>query len=200
MFKIKYLAAVLSVVFTSIAMASVENGKAAPGFTLNNESGKATSLDQYKGKVVVLEWYNKDCPFVRKHYESKNMQKLQQKWTGKDVVWLSIISSAKGKQGYLTESEALVNKTTSGSGANHILLDPNGKVGQMYGAKTTPHMYIINKDGKLIYQGAIDSNSSPDPSVIPDSRNYVDEMLTKVSLGKEIKVMKTPAYGCGVKY
>jgi peroxiredoxin len=200
MSKFRYLVLSISLLFTLALQASVENGKMAPNFQLSNEEGKTVELNKLKNKIVVLEWYNKDCPFVRKHYGSKNMQNLQKKWTEKGIVWLSIISSAEGKQGYLTQAEAILNKTTSGSSASHILLDAKGVVGQMYGAKTTPHMYVIDKSGKLIYQGAIDSNSSPDPSVIAISKNYVDQILTQVTLGKEVRMMKTPAYGCGVKY
>ncbi len=186
--------------FSFSTIASVESGAKAPNFSLVNENGKKVSLSDYKGKTVVLEWYNKDCPFVRKHYESKNMQKLQAKWTGKDVVWLAIISSAEGKQGYLDQREAKADKKSSGSGASSILLDPDGKVGKMYDAKTTPHMYVISKSGELLYQGAIDSNSSYDPAVIPSSKNYVDEVLTKLAAGEKVTPGRTKAYGCSVKY
>ncbi|MCO4794249.1 MAG: redoxin domain-containing protein [Bacteriovoracaceae bacterium] len=191
---------IISLFFLINANASVESGAKAPGFTLANEDGKNVSLKDYKGKTVVLEWYNKDCPFVKKHYESNNMQKLQSKWTQKGIIWLSIISSAEGKQGHLTNKEALKNKKASGSKASSVLLDPNGVVGKLYDAKTTPHMYIIAKNGDLIYQGAIDSNSSYDPSVIPDSKNYVDDVLSKVVSGQKIKAGRTKAYGCSVKY
>ena len=195
----KYL--LITLFFSLMSLqAAVENGAKAPDFTLVNELGKEVKLSDYKGKTVVLEWYNKDCPFVRKHYESNNMQKLQKKWTDKDVVWLSIISSAEGKQGYLTQDEAKADKKSSGSSATSILLDPKGNVGKMYDAKTTPHMYVIAKTGELLYQGAIDSNSSYDPAVIPKSKNYVDEVLAKVSSGKNVKPASTKAYGCSVKY
>ena len=184
----------------NMAHGFVENSKLAPNFTLINEEGKSVELYKNRGKTVVLEWYNRGCPFVKKHYGSQNMQKLQDKWTKKGVIWLSIISSAKGKQGFLTQSEALVNKTTSGSLATSILLDKEGKVGKMYGAKTTPHMFIINKKGILVYQGAIDSNDSYDPAVIPESKNYVDQVLTNLYEKKKFKHFKVPAYGCGVKY
>jgi peroxiredoxin len=195
----KYILVLLTFSLLSV-QASVENGAKAPNFTLVNELGKEVKLSDYKGKTVVLEWYNKDCPFVRKHYESNNMQKLQKKWTDKDVVWLSIISSAEGKQGYLTQDEAKADKKSSGSSATSILLDPKGNVGKMYDAKTTPHMYVIAKTGELLYQGAIDSNSSYDPAVIPQSKNYVDEVLIKLSSGKKVKPGSTKAYGCSVKY
>lgn len=195
----KYILVLLTFSLLSV-QASVENGAKAPNFTLVNELGKEVKLSDYKGKTVVLEWYNKDCPFVRKHYESNNMQKLQKKWTDKDVVWLSIISSAEGKQGYLTQDQAKADKKSSGSSATSILLDPKGNVGKMYDAKTTPHMYVIAKTGELLYQGAIDSNSSYDPAVIPQSKNYVDEVLIKLSSGKKVKPGSTKAYGCSVKY
>lgn len=191
---------ILSFVIIPSLSAKVESGKLAPNFSLVNEEGKNIELAKYLGKTVVLEWYNKDCPFVKKHYGSNNMQKLQAKWTQKDIVWLSIISSAKGKQGFMTNSEALVNKMASGSNATSILLDVEGKVGQIYGAKTTPHMYIINKKGQLLYQGAIDDNSSYDPAVIPNSKNHVDEILVKLDRGQAVKPGRTDSYGCGVKY
>lgn len=184
----------------STVQAAVESGEKAPNFSLKNEEGKSVDLSDYKGKTVVLEWYNKDCPFVKKHYESKNMQNLQSKWTGKDIVWLTIISSSEGKQGHLTESEAKTNKKSSGSAATAVLLDPSGKVGKLYDAKTTPHMYVISKTGELLYQGAIDSNSSYDPAVIPSSKNYVDEVLTKLASGEKVNPGRTQAYGCSVKY
>jgi len=196
----KHLISLVLTLFVFTANASVESGAKAPNFTLVNENGKKVSLEDYKGKTVVLEWYNKDCPFVKKHYESKNMQKLQKKWTEKGIVWLSVISSAEGKQGYLTKEEAKKNKASSGSAASSVLLDPSGKVGKMYDAKTTPHMYVISKSGDLLYQGAIDSNSSYDPAVIPDSKNYVDEVLVKLSANQKVKPGSTKAYGCSVKY
>lgn len=196
----KHLISLVLTFFIFTVNASVENGAKAPNFSLVNENGKKVSLEDYKGKTVVLEWYNKDCPFVKKHYESKNMQKLQKKWTDKGVVWLSVISSAEGKQGYLTKEEAKKNKASSSSAASAILLDPSGKVGKMYDAKTTPHMYVISKTGELLYQGAIDSNSSYDPAVIPDSKNYVDEVLVKLSANQKVKPGSTKAYGCSVKY
>lgn len=198
--KMKHLISLVLTFFIFTVNASVENGAKAPNFSLVNENGKKVSLEDYKGKTVVLEWYNKDCPFVKKHYESKNMQKLQKKWTDKGVVWLSVISSAEGKQGYLTKEEAKKNKASSSSAASAILLDPSGKVGKMYDAKTTPHMYVISKTGELLYQGAIDSNSSYDPAVIPDSKNYVDEVLVKLSANQKVKPGSTKAYGCSVKY
>ena len=191
---------VLSLFLTFTLQARVESGTKAPDFTLANEWGMKVSLSDHRGKIVVLEWYNKDCPFVRKHYDSKNMQKLQQKWTAKGVVWFSIISSAEGKQGYLTQKQAQENKKASGSAATAVLLDSSGQVGKLYDAKTTPHMYIVNKKGVLLYQGAIDSNSSYDPAVIPESVNYVDEVLAKMISGKKVVAGSTAAYGCSVKY
>jgi peroxiredoxin len=175
------------------------NGKAAPNFKLKGSHG-TVDLSQYKGKFVVLEWFNHGCPFVRKHYDSKNMQKIQKKYKD-NVVWLAINSSASGKQGHLgTEANALKKFNEEMMGAKNLLLDNNGKVGKKYGAKTTPHMYIIDPNGKLIYQGAIDSTPSANPGDIKISKNYVDMALEQALTGRSIKTAKTRPYGCSVKY
>ena len=153
----------------------------APNFKESAASGKDYSLNKLKGKWVVLEWYNKDCPYVKKHYSSNNMQKLQKKYTEKDVVWLSVISSAKGKQGHLTANEA-------------------GNMGKAYGAKTTPHMYVINPKGTLVYAGGIDDNNSANPKGIPDSKNFVVAALDEAMNGKKVTTPQAKPYGCSVKY
>lgn len=180
--------------------AKVESGKLSPDFTLGNEMGEKIKLADQRGKLVVLEWYNKDCPFVKKHYDSNNMQNLQKKWTNKGVAWFTIISSAKGKQGHLTEGEAALNKVASGSLATSILLDPSGNVGQMYGAKTTPHMYVLDQKGILIYQGAIDDSPGWEVEEIKTAKNHVDDVLGKLINGEKVKPASTQAYGCAVKY
>lgn len=193
----KYL--ILSFLFVSQAFA-VETGKPAPEFSLAGASGKTHKLSDFKGKTVVLEWLNHGCPFVRKHYDSNNMQTLQATYTGKGVVWLSVVSSAKGKQGYVDAKAALSEKTANKSSATEILLDPTGTVGKAYEAKTTPHMYVIDPKGVLVYQGAIDDKASTDQEDIKGATNYVAAALDATLAGKAVAMGQTKAYGCGVKY
>ncbi|MFZ4773990.1 MAG: thioredoxin family protein [Terrimicrobiaceae bacterium] len=188
----------LLLLLTVSAFAGV--GEPAPDFTLKNCAGKDVSLSDFKGKTVVLEWTNPGCPFVVKHYGSGNMQKLQKEATAKGVVWLSICSSAPGKQGNMSPAEAAKNCAANGSAATAYLLDEDGKVGQLYGAKRTPEMYVINKTGTLVYQGAIDDKKSPDPADIAGAKNYVVTALDEVLAGKPVSTPKTEAYGCSVKY
>ena len=166
----------------------------AAAFTLKDLAGKEHSLSDFAGKTVVLEWVNYGCPYVKKHYSSNNMQKLQEAYTAKDVVWLAVASgnTAKG----LTQADA--NK--AGSKATAVLLDPTGKTGKAYDAKTTPHMIIIDKDGHIAYDGAIDSNSSSDAADIESSENYVSAALDAVLAGETVAKAKTKPYGCSVKY
>lgn len=185
---------------TGSSLAQVESGAAAPDFKLKSADGKTHQLSELKGKYVVLEWVNFGCPFVRKHYDSGNMQGLQKKWTGKDVVWLTICSSAPGKQGYNDAAAAQKAAEKEGSNATAYLLDSDGKVGRAYGAKTTPHMYVINPEGTLIYQGAIDSIRSVSQDDIEKAENYVDAALTSAMAGKAVAKDNTHAYGCSVKY
>ena len=175
-------------------------GSGAPAFTLKDTSGKEHSLSDYKGKFVVLEWFNEGCPFVKKHYTSGNMQKLQQEYTGKDVVWLSINSSAPGKEGHVTAETAQKTISEWKMNATKILLDHDGKVGKMYGAKTTPHMFVIDKEGKLVYQGAIDSKPSSDTADVEGAENYVKVALDSSMAGKPVATSSTKPYGCSVKY
>ena len=180
---------------------AVENGAMVKDFTLLSNKNTQVSLSDFKGKIVVLEWFNHGCPFVRKHYDVGNMQGLQKKWMGKDVVWLTINSSAEGKQGYLANAVVADKKMKEEKmNSKYLLLDSKGKVGRMLAAKTTPHMYIINKEGKLAYQGAIDSISSASSSDIKNSDNYVDMALTSMMSGKKIAKANTKQYGCSVKY
>lgn len=184
----------------SLSAFAVESGAPAPDFKLEGVSGKSVSLSSFKGKIVVLEWLNHGCPFVKKHYGSQNMQSLQRKYTKEGVVWLSIISSAEGKQGYVTAGEGLKEKTEQQSVATDVLLDSKGTVGQLYGAKTTPHMYVIAKDGTLAYQGAIDDKADTEQESVKGARNYVAEAVDALMAGKKVSVPSTKAYGCGVKY
>lgn len=180
--------------------AAAKINEAAPGFTLTDSRGGTVSLSNYKGKLVVLEWTNHECPFVRKHYDSGNMQKLQRDYTGKEVVWLSIISSAPGKQGHVTGEQAEELTKSRNASPSAVLLDPTGKVGQEYGAKTTPHMYIIDREGVLRYAGGIDSIKSTDQADIKTAKNYVARSLDELLAGKPVSEPATAPYGCGVKY
>ena len=184
----------------AIANAEVTIGQPAPDFTLTNCEGKKVSLSDYKGKVVVLEWVNHGCPFVVKHYGSGNMQKLQADATAKGVVWLSICSSAPGKQGHATGPDAMKKCTETQSAATAYLLDETGEVGKTYGAKVTPDMYVIDANGVLVYHGAIDDKKSTNPGDIAGAKNYVTAALDEVLAGKPVSTPKTDPYGCSVKY
>jgi len=175
-------------------------GNAAPAFTEVNTAGKQVSLSDFKGKTVILEWTNDGCPFVQKHYNSKNMQATQAAATKDGVVWLSVISSKPGSQGHVDAAAA--NKLTTDRGAKptHVLLDPDGSMGRAYGAKTTPHMYIITPDGKIAYNGAIDSIKSNKVEDVPKATNYVATSLASLKAGKAPDPALTVAYGCDVKY
>lgn len=182
------------------AHATPRIGEMAPGFTATDTNGKTISLSDFKGKNVVLEWTNNECPFVRKHYDSKNMQSTQKYAADNNAVWISIVSSAPEKQGHVTPEDA--NKIVINEGATITakILDEKGEIGHLYDAKTTPHMFIIDKDGKLAYMGAIDSNSSPRPSSVTDATNYVKLALAELAAGKPVTTASTEPYGCSVKY
>ena len=175
-------------------------GEPAPEFSLTDTSGTAHSPAEAKGTFVVLEWSNPECPFVKKHYGSGNMQRLQDAYTGKGVTWWTIISSAPGKQGYVTPAEGNTLRAQRGDQSSAMLLDPDGTVGRLYGAKTTPHMFVINPDGALIYKGAIDNKPTPDPNDIASAANYVQEALDAAMAGKAVPTPETQSYGCSVKY
>jgi peroxiredoxin len=175
-------------------------GSAAPDFSATDSKGKAQSLSQYKGKYVVLEWFNPECPFVKKHYGGGNMQKLQEEATGKGVVWLSVDSSAPGTEGNLTPDQAEKKLSEWKTKQTALLLDQDGKVGRAYGAKNTPHMFVINPEGKIVYEGAIDSKPTPNPADIPASTNYVKVALDESLAGKPVTTAQTKPYGCSVKY
>jgi peroxiredoxin len=179
---------------------AAEIGKAAPDFKLKDHTGKEYSLSEFKGKNVVLEWYNHDCPFVRKHYDSGNMQKLQKEYSGEDTVWLTIISSAPGEQGHRDPAGIKKERDAEKMASLTTLIDESGVVGRSYDAKTTPHMYIVDASGVLRYQGAIDSIRSADKNDITKAENYVASAMAAIKKGESVKVAKTNAYGCGVKY
>ncbi len=197
----KKLLMLLAVTLTSsLAFASPEIGQPAPAFTLTDTAGQSHSLSDFLGKTVVLEWVNHGCPFVVKHYSSGNMQKLQEAATSEGIVWLSVCSSAPGKQGHMSAAEAAAKSQEVGSKATAYLLDEDGKVGKLYGAKVTPELYIINEKGLLVYHGAIDDKKSTDPADIPNSKNFVAQALAELKAGKPVSEPTTAAYGCSVKY
>lgn len=185
---------------TGTAFAAPQVGQPAPEFILTDSNGQSHSLSEFKGKFVVLEWFNHGCPFVVKHYGSGNMQKLQKEYTGKDVVWLSIVSSAPGKQGHMTAEEANKAKTEKGSASTAVLLDEDGTVGKLFDAKVTPELRVINPEGNLIYAGAIDDKKSTDPADIAGAKNYVKQALDEAPAGNPVSEPTTTAYGCSVKY
>jgi peroxiredoxin len=175
-------------------------GSAAPDFSAPDTNGKTHSLSQYKGKYVVLEWFNPECPFVKKHYGSDNMQKLQQEYTGKGVVWLTIDSNAPGTEGNIAPDQAQKIMASWRTKQTALLLDPESKVARSYGAKNTPNMVVINPEGKIVYEGAIDSKATPNPADIPNSTNYVKAALDESLAGKPVTTSHTKPYGCSVKY
>jgi peroxiredoxin len=183
-----------------LTFADVEVGQPAPNFSLPNTIGKTVNLDEYKGKFVVLEWYNPDCPFVGKHYRSGNMQKLQKEYSAKGVIWLAIDSSAPGEEGNYPAEKLNEIGQKEGAGWHALLLDPDGKIGRLYGAKTTPDMYIVDPEGKVVYKGAIDSKRSTDVADIKTATNYVSTALDEVIGGKKVTKASTQSYGCSVKY
>jgi len=182
------------------ATAQVKVGSPAPEFTGTDTNGKTQSLDQFKGKYVVLEWHNQGCPYTKKHYTSGNMQTLQKEWTAKGVVWLTVISSAPGQQGYVTASQENNYLTQMHASPTSVLLDPQGKIGHMYDARTTPQMVVIDPSGKVIYDGAIDDRPTPDAEDIKGAKNYVNEALDASLAGKPVPTPYTRPYGCSVKY
>lgn len=182
------------------AFADPQVGQAAPDFTLNDSNGNAHKLSDFKGKFVVLEWLNHGCPFVKKHYGAGNMQGLQKEYTAKGIVWLSIASSAPGKQGHMTPEEINTTKTEKDSAATAILVDEDGAVGRLYNAKVTPELYVIDPEGTLVYMGAIDDKKSVDPADIAGAKNYVKQALDEAMAGKPVSEAATTAYGCPVKY
>ena len=183
----------------ALALAAVETGAAAPAFSLPDQTGATRSLAEAKGSWVVLEWLNHDCPFVKKHYAG-NIQKLQQDLAAQGVVWWSIISSAPGKQGHVDAAGAAAQMTAKQSKAAAVLLDPEGTVGKLYGAKTTPQCVLISPEGVIVYQGALDSVPSADVADIGTATNYVAQAFAEASAGKPVSVPESKPYGCSVKY
>ena len=182
------------------AGATAKVGEKAPEFELVDTNGKSHKLSSFAGKTVVLEWFNKGCPYVQKHYESQNMQALQKKYTDKGVVWLTVISSAPGKQGFEDNQQANKTRADWKIASTATLLDPKGEVGKLYAAKTTPHMYIVDAKGTLVYNGAIDSISSSKKDDVAKAENYVAGALDLLAGGQPIKTGTPKPYGCSVKY
>jgi Peroxiredoxin len=194
------LAAGFALAIAAPAAAAPAIGQPAPAFTAKDGDGKTRSLSEFKGKTVVLEWTNAGCPYVQKHYKSGNMQALQKSATKDGVVWLTLVSSAPGKQGYVSPAEAKTWKTSSGAGSTALLLDPGGQVGKAYDARTTPHMYVVDKSGKLAYMGGIDDKPVADPSSLKGAKNYVTAALSDIKAGRAVATPVSKPYGCSVKY
>ena len=190
----------VAILFSFNLHAAVESGAMAPEFTLTDTNGTEHSLSDFKGKYVVLEWTNHGCPFVKKHYNEGHMQALQKKMTGKGVVWLVINSGAPGKQGAVTPMEGNKQIADKGIKATAMLIDSDGKVGRAFDARVTPHMYLIAPDGKLIYQGAIDSIKSTNSADVDKAENYVKAAYKAHKKGMPVAMPTTKPYGCGVKY
>ena len=190
-----------SFAFTAPLLAAESTlGQPVPNFTLQGADGKEHSLSEYKGKFIVLEWTNPQCPFVHKFYDSDTMQKLQKDETAKGVVWLRINSGAPGHEGSQTAEEAAAYEHKEGTASTETLLDPTGKVGHEFGATNTPQMFVISKDGTLIYAGGIDNKPSPDPDDIASATNYVTAALDEAMAGKPVTTASARPYGCSVKY
>jgi peroxiredoxin len=190
----------LFIVLCASQALAVAVGSAAPLFTAQGLDSAQLNLADYKGKYVVLEWHNQGCPYVRKHYDSGNMQKLQQAWSKKGVVWLSVISSAEGKEGYVTNAQEKAYLKEKKADPSNVIFDAKGVVGRLYEAKTTPHMFVIDPAGKLIYNGAIDDKPNTDREDIATAKNYVSAALTEAMAGKEVMESSIAPYGCSVKY
>ncbi|RYG47481.1 redoxin domain-containing protein [bacterium] len=181
-------------------MSAPEVGKAAPAFSLTSAKGESHSLSDFKGKVVVLEWVNYGCPFVKKHYGTGTMQALQKSATDRKVVWLQICSSAPGAQGYYEAADALKANEERKVASTAYLFDADGKVGKLYAAKTTPQMFVIDAEGVLRYQGAIDDKNSADPATVKTAKPLTALAIDSVLAGKDPEVTASQPYGCGVKY
>jgi peroxiredoxin len=191
---------VLAILIAFSAVWAARVAEPAPDFTATDTNGKVHKLSEYRGKFVVLEWSNRGCPYTQKHYNSGNMQRLQQEWTGRGVIWLTVISSAPGKQGYVTASEENAYMKQVNAVPTAVLLDPTGALGHLYGAKTTPHIFIINPQGTLIYNGAIDDRPTTDPADVNGAKNYLSAALDEATSGKPVSSPTSRPYGCSVKY
>jgi hypothetical protein len=194
----KLLSLALSLI--TLPALAVVTGTPAPDFKGTDSNGTQHTLSQYKGKYIVLEWANQGCPYDQKHYLSGSIESQQKDWTAKGVIWLSVISSAPGEQGHVTPSEENAYLKKMNAAPTAALLDPTGTIGRLYEAKTTPHIFIIDPTGKLIYQGALDDKPTTEQEDLKGARNYLNETLTAAMAGKPVPVASTRPYGCSVKY
>jgi len=192
------LCAVATAPQTAVSQAVI--GNQAPQFTAKDSTGKEISLNSFKGKIVVLEWFNPNCPFVKKFYKNGDMQRFQQDLESKGVVWLTVSSSAPGRSGHLTAAQAEATRTELGLKSSALVLDESGAVGKAYGARTTPHMFVISADGKVAYAGAIDSEDSTDADDVAGAKNHVVEAVNNLLANKPVETSSTEPYGCSVKY
>jgi alkyl hydroperoxide reductase subunit AhpC len=195
-----YLMIVVLLFAAPLLLSAAKVGDAAPEFTATASNGKTVHLSDYREKYVVLEWHNNGCPYVRKHYNSGNMQRLQKQWTARGVVWFTILSSAPGKQGYMAANEENDYLTKMQAAPTAALLDPSGEIGHLYDAKTSPQMVVINPEGVVIYDGAIDDKPTTDLADVPGATNYVTLALEQAMAGKPVATPATRPYGCSVKY
>jgi peroxiredoxin len=193
------LAFAVSAALSTSVLASAPPGQAAPAFTLTDLSGKPVNLADYKGRTVVLEWHNFECPFVQKHYRSGNMQSLQKKYAN-DVVWLAVSSTARTASDYIEPPSISKQLSDFKAMPARYLMDESGQVGMSYGARTTPHMYIIDPAGKVVYNGAIDDKRSTNVDDVKTAKNYVAAALEEMKAGKPVSVASTTPYGCSVHY
>jgi peroxiredoxin len=193
---------VLVAVFAASAgvVMALPPGSVAPDFKGVDSNGVTHSLSEYRGKFVVLEWANRGCPYEKKHYLSGNVESLQKQWTAKGVVWLSILSDPPGQQGYVTPTEENDYLKTMHASPTAALLDPAGAIGRLYDARTTPHMFVIDPMGTIVYQGALDDKPTPDPASLKNADNYVSDALNAAMAGKPVAVAVTKPYGCAVHY
>ncbi len=194
------LAPVLAFALAGTALAAPDVGQMAPQFDGTDTNGETFSLADYQGQTVILEWTNHGCPYVKKHYETGNMQDLQTAAASDDIVWVSIISSAPGKQGHVDGDQANALTAEREASPARVLLDPDGTIGRLYEAKTTPHMYIIDEEGVLRYMGAIDDQPTARKSSVEGAKNYVTQALADMAAGEPVAEPETTAYGCDVKY
>ena len=194
------LAASLPLFAGTAAHAAAEIGQPAPAFTAQGADGKSVSLASFKGKTVVLEWTNHECPFVVKHYESGNIPQLQKEFTAKGVVWLQVISSAPDKQGHVDGPSAIKINGFRNATPSGVVLDPDGKIGKTYGAQTTPQLFIVDPAGQLVYKGGIDSIPSASKNDIAKADNYVKLAFADLAGGRKVAHASTKPYGCSIKY
>lgn len=194
------LVALAALSLPAAAKAAPEVGKPAPDFSATDIAGAPVKLSDLKGKTVVLEWTNHECPFVVKHYGTGNMQETQKKAAEHGATWISIVSSAEGKQGNVTPEQAAEIVKKENAAPTHKILDASGEIGKLYDAKTTPHMFVVDKDGTLVYAGAIDDNDSAKPETVKGAKNYVLAALDDLKAGKPVMTAQTEPYGCSVKY